>query len=398
MNFSTFTKTYFFSWKGLIILYLLLSLMATIVALSRGDKVYEGQKTHYTYYNNYLIFKNSYSHLKANANLYKDYPEEVWDLYKYSPTFAIFFAPLSLMPDWLGLSLWNIINVFALVFAIYFLPGDDKKRQLWILLALVIEVLTSIQNQQSNGLMAGLMIGAFALMERDKLFWAAGLLMFSVYVKLFGLVGFALFLFYPNKIKAAYSTLIWGVILFALPLINVDFHSLIVQYKNWGVMLANDHDGSLGFSVLGWLSSWFHLNINKNLILLIGVVLYLIPVIKFKKWEEQKFRLLMLSSTLIWVVIFNHKAESPTFVIAMAGALIWFFNSPKTKFNTTLFILAMVFTSLSPTDIFPAFIRNEIFIPYCIKVVPMILIWGKIIYELAVEKSPKRLTANTEDT
>jgi len=367
------------------------------VAISKGDKVYNGKQTHYKHYNNYLIFKNSYSHLEANTNLYKKYPEEVWDLYKYSPTFAIFFAPLSLMPDWLGLSLWNIINVLALVFAIYFLPGDDKKRHLWILLALGIEVLTSLQNQQSNALMAGLMIGAFILMERDKLFWAAGLLMFSVFIKLFGLVGFALFLFYPNKIKAAYSTLIWGMILFALPLITIDFHSLIAQYKNWGVMLANDHDGSLGFSVLGWLNSWFHININKNIVLLVGVVIYLIPFIKIKKWRDYNFRLMMLASTLIWVVIFNHKAESATFVIAMAGALIWFFNSPKTKLNIALFVLAMVFTSLSPTDIFPAFIRNEIFIPYSIKAVPMILIWGKIIYELLVEKSPKRIAANTED-
>ncbi len=303
-------------------------------------------------------------------------------LYKYSPTFAFLLGPLNLFPDWLGLSLWNLINALVLFLSIYFMPGQEKRKHLFILLAIGIEAMTSFQSQQSNAMMAGLMIGAYVLMERNKLFWAAGLLMFSVYIKLFGLVGFALFLFYPNKLKAAYSTLIWGLVLFAIPLISVDYTSLITQYKNWGVMLTNDHSASLGFSVMGWLHSWFHLNINKNIVLLAGVIIYMIPVFMWKKWKYKKFRLLMLTSTLIWVVIFNHKAESPTFVIAMAGAAIWFFNSAKSKFDITLFVLAFVFTTLAPTDIFPSYIRTQIFVPYGVKAVPMIIIWGKIIYEL----------------
>ena len=232
--------------------------------------------------------------------------------------------------------------------------------------------------------MAGLMIGAFVLMERKKLFWAAGLLMFSFYIKLFGLVGFVLFLFYPDKFKTAYSTLFWGVVFFAAPLISIQYTSLIEQYKNWGILLANDHSTSFGFSVIGWLHSWFHLNINKNLVLLAGIFIYLIPIVRYKNWGNEKYRLLMLASTLIWVVIFNHKAESPTFVIAMAGVAIWFFNSAKTKFDVTLFVLAFVFTSLSPTDIFPSYVRTQVFVPYVVKSVPMIIIWGKIIYELTL--------------
>ena len=142
------------------------------------------------------------------------------------------------------------------------------------------------------------------------------------------------------------------VLLFALPLISIDYSNLTEQYKNWGVMLANDHDSSLGFSVMGWLHTWFHLNTNKNLVLLAGIIIYLIPLVRYKNWGNEKYRLLMLASTLIWVVIFNHKAESPTFVI--------------------------------PTDIFPSYVRTQIFVPYVIKSIPMIIIWGKIIYELTL--------------
>jgi hypothetical protein len=85
----------------------------------------------------------------------------------------------------------------------------------------------------------------------------------------------------------------------------------------------------------------------------------------------------MLALTLIWVVIFNHKAESPTFIIAMAGAAIWYFNSERSTINTVLFILAVIFTSLAPTEIFPREIRVSVFEPYVVKVVPIILIWVK---------------------
>ncbi|MEP6804623.1 MAG: hypothetical protein ABI892_08875, partial [Flavobacterium sp.] len=52
--------------------------------------------------------------------------------------------------------------------------------------------------------------------------------------------------------------------------------------------------------------------------------------------------------------------------------------------------LAFVFTALSPTDVFPPFIRNEWMKPYVIKAVPCILIWAKITYDLlAVKLRPR---------
>jgi hypothetical protein len=87
------------------------------------------------------------------------------------------------------------------------------------------------------------------------------------------------------------------------------------------------------------------------------------------------------------MVIFNHKAESPTFVIAIAGVTLWFVHSKKSTLNIMLFACAFIFASLSPTDIFPRFIREEFVKPYCLKAVPCIFIWGKIIYDLLALKS-----------
>jgi hypothetical protein len=65
----------------------------------------------------------------------------------------------------------------------------------------------------------------------------------------------------------------------------------------------------------------------------------------------------------------------------MIGVAFWFFSQRKTIINSVLFMLAIIFTSLSPTDLFPAFVKYEYFIPYSVKVIPCILIWVKLLYD-----------------
>jgi hypothetical protein len=176
--------------------------------------------------------------------------------------------------------------------------------------------------------------------------------------------------------------LFWTIVLFFVPLLYTDFHGLIGYYKAFGVMLKQDFDESYGLSVMGWLQSWFHLVFDKNTIVLIGVVIFLIPLHKFKLFSNEIFKLLLLSSILIWIVIFNHKAESPTFIIAMLGVGIWFLLSPKNLINWSLFVFAILFTCLSPTDLFPKSVRMDFVKPYVMKAVPCIFIWFKIIYDM----------------
>jgi hypothetical protein len=366
----------FLTFSVLLSLYITFAFITAVQSYSLGPKIYPSGKE-YTNYNNFEIFSNAPEHLLKGENLYTSYPDEYWDLYKYSPTFAFLFAPLSVLPALFGLIIWNLLNALVLFFAIRNLPAPLEKRKLMLLLSIIIELITSLQNQQSNGLMAGLMIGAFVMMERKKIFLAAAFLALSVYIKLFGIAGFALFLFYDDRWKAALYSIFWMAVLFVLPLPVTGFHGLIWQYGNWWDMLAADRSASLGFSVMGWLSTWFGINIDKNIVLSAGAILFFVPFLRFRHWKNRDYRILMLALTLIWVVIFNHKAESPTFIIAMAGAAIWYFNSERSTVNTVLFILAVIFTSLAPTEIFPREIRVSVFEPYVVKVVPIILIWVK---------------------
>lgn len=151
-------------------------------------------------------------------------------------------------------------------------------------------------------------------------------------------------------------------------------------------MLSQDHLSSYGYSVMGWLNTWFHLEIPKNLVVGIGILIFLIPLLRIKMYRDYNFRLLALASVLLWIVLFNHKAESPTFIIAMTGIAIWFSTSTSSPLRIALILFALLFTSLITTDIFPRSIRTEFFQPYVIKVLPSILIWGVVIYEMLIRK------------
>ena len=341
----------------------------------------------YTSYNNYLIFKQSFFHLIENKDLFIAYSNEHWDLYKYSPTFALLMAPMAILPDAIGLIFWNLLNVLVLFFAIKKIPFKENQSKVFILFFIIIELLTALQNEQSNALMAGLIILGFCFLEKEKTWLGCLCIALTVYIKLFGLVAFALFLVDRKKGKFILASATWMIVLAGLPLLVVSLEQLQFLYSSWWNMLSNDHSASYGLSVMGIAESWFGLGFLKNEIVLLGVVLFCLPLLKIKSYSNFEFRWRLLASILLWVVIFNHKAESPTFIIAMCGVGMWyFFSNPKSerekKINIVMIVLAFILTSLSPTDLFPKMIRENYVIPYVLKALPCVLIWGKLIWEI----------------
>jgi len=364
--------------------YVLISLIAAVQGVFGTPKVYLPGAPAYPDYNNYLIFKYSFYHLIGGKDIYQLFPADHHDLYKYSPAFATVFGLLSWLPDPLGLFLWNLINSLCLFAGIRMLPGLDDKKKSWILLFCLLELLVSIQNTQSNGLMAGLIILSFGLAERSKYFLSVLCIVFSIYIKIFGALAFVLYLFYPGKLKIAAYSIFWMLLMAFLPLIVIDAHQLLFLYKSWLQLLQGDHSASIGISLMGIMESWFGAGSDtvKNWVVLAGLLLFLLPLLRIRQYKDYTFRLLMLASVLLWIVIFNHKAESPTFIIAMSGVGIWYFAQERSAINTVLLILTLFLVSLSVSDLVPFFIRNEFVKPYRIKAIMPILVWCKLIYEL----------------
>ena len=375
-----------------LIIFISLTVFATVQAYLRPLSINHINGRYYTKYNNYVIFKQSFFHLLAGKDLYQLYPTEQWDLYKYSPAFSLFFGLFALLPDLVGLLFWNLVNPLALFLGFKYLPQLSDKTKALMLLAISVELLTTLQNEQSNALTGGLIILGFGLLERKHYLWAAGCIVFSAYIKIFGLVAMALYLFYPQKWKIGLYTAIWLILLFFIPLSVVNVNQFSFLYKSWYLMLANDHSISEGFSVMGWFKTWFNFSPSKINVLLAGVVLFCLPFLRVNRYPDYYFRLQILASILIWVIIFNHKAESATFIIAVSGVVIWFLSQEKKPANLVLFILALIFTQLAPTDIFPRFIRKSYFQPYVVKAVPCILIWAKLLYDLVLLKYTARIS------
>lgn len=336
---------------------------------------------YFTDYNNYVIFRQSWFHLINGSDLYRLYPAEQWDFYKYSPTFALFMGSLAYFSDYIGLSLWNIINGAALFLAIRMLPFKTKWHSL-LLWFIINDLLTCYANAQSNALMCALIIAAYGHMEQHKPQWATLWLVISVFIKVYGLIGFAMFLFYPNKLRFLLFAAGWTVVLALLPLAVTSPQTLIWQYQNWVALMKADAAATIGISVTGWLHTWFGLDSGFGYVTLIGIILFLLPFSRISMYKDPVFKLLILASMLVWVIIFNHKAESPTYVIAVTGVGIWYFAVPRAHWRTAILFTVLIFTSLSNTDLFPSFIKQQVFKPYTIKAVPCILAWVVILVEM----------------
>ena len=376
-----------------------------------GDLFADGG--HYSHYNNYIIFKQSFYHLIANKDLYIHYPQEQYDLFKYPPTFALLFAPFSILPDVLGYPLWTAINLLLPVMAIQQLQGISKAGKVWFSTVLLLEGITSALNSQSNGLMLGLLMLAFVALQQQSYTKAILFIWLTAFIKLFGLLFFAIILFFPNALKQS----LWRIpvvfgLLFLLPWPVLGWDGLIAQYQSMFDLLAHDHGFFVKYSVMGWLKQWFAFQPDKNWVLMFGLIMQLLPLLvfsnRFNLWQSNslaelnpvmlsRFRFLYAGSWLIWMVIFNHMAESATYVIAVGGALLiltylyfaenpfdstenklglrQLMNSQTSKIWMLGFVLLILFTVLGPTDIYPKPLRFWIVETAQLKAFPCILIW-----------------------
>lgn len=372
-------------------IYLLLALFATVQSLD-GVFHFEAGGADYTKYNNYIIFKSSFFHLKAFQDLYILYPDEHWDLFKYTPSFAVFFGLFAYLPDAVGLMAWNVLNAAVLLIGVLKLPGITHGKKQIAAYIVLIEMMTSLQNEQSNALIAGCLLLAFCALENKRRFLGILLILATAFIKLFGIVALLILLCYPNKLRSFIYTLLATILLLIPPLLFIDINQYALLFESYLHMLGMDHAASVGFSFMAWLDTWFGIEVHKNGFVLVGAALMvLIPLFKMYCFKDQLFRMKLMAAILIWVVIFNHKAESPTFVIAMSGIALWYISGIKSRWDHLLLILAIIMTSLTPTDIFPRSTRLHYFIPYVVKVVPCVLIWIKIMFELALFSDEKQV-------
>ncbi len=324
--------------------------------------------------NNYRIFRTSFENLLEHRNLYVHYPDKHEDLYKYSPTFALFMAPFRALPIGVGLMFWNLCNSLLPLWAVYRLKVSRQAAafMLWFILP---QLHGAVQNNQSNGIMLGLMLGAFAMLERRQIAWAALLVCLGFYVKVFGAGAAVLFLLYDRKAAFVSWCLAWGLVLAVLPVPITGASGLVENYRQWLELLRVDQAHEMNYSVMTFVSKVTSVHLPDRVYLGPGLILLFVPLARAEVRREPLFRPLLCASLLLWVVIFNHKAEAPTYVIAMGGVALWALEEPRSVLRTSLLWFVTIVTSFGQSDLFPKFIRDGIISDYGVKTVPCIVVW-----------------------
>jgi len=372
------TDTIFKKRIYVIVFWYILTVLAVVKILISG------------HFNNYLIFKYTFYSLLDERNFFLPQPENFQHYNLYGPIFSLFISPFAILPNWLGHTLWTIFNSTILLIAIRNLPLPQGAN-LAILLIAAHENLTSILSSQFNPCMTAILLLAFSFINQKKDFWAALMIVLGTFIKLYGIVGLAFFFFSKDKKKLISGLLVWSLIAFILPMFFSSPGFIIQSYKDWYIAVSekNVMNSTLitdqDICLMGMVRriSGNH-NIPNWPFILGGLVLFFMPYLRVNQYKETAFRLFLLSSTLIFTVIFSTSSESPTYIIAFVGVAIWFVLQPKPlkPWQIALFIFALLLTSFSPSDLFPRNIRNDFIKPYSLKALPCVLIWFTIIYQM----------------
>jgi hypothetical protein len=331
--------------------------------------------------NNFLIFRAASQHLLHEQDLYAAYPALHSDFYKYSPTFALLFLPFALLPFGAAMLLWNALNAGALYGALGLVL--NRRGALVARSIVFMDMLGSLQNVQSNALVTALLILTFAGYERRHSFTGSLSAVIGTMIKIFPLAGASFAMFHPRKARVAAAMALSMLLLLLLPLLVTPLHTLLAQYASWRAIEGVD-SAARGFSVMQMLQLLFHGDWPNWPIQLAGVLLLVAPLLaRPTRWTQWGFRRLYLCSVLVFCVIFNHQSESPTFVIAVAGAAIWFAAlSAPDRWVWALFTFIVVCTILASSEAMPRVIQGGLFDRYHFKAVPMIVLWIVLQYQL----------------
>ncbi|WP_289120247.1 glycosyltransferase family 87 protein [uncultured Porphyromonas sp.] len=340
-------------------------------------------------HNNFLIFRGVFWHTIQKLSLYDFYPTEYNDHNHYGPIFSLVIAPFAVVPDAIGLLGWLVVLALGMYYAVRRLPLEEG-RQIFLYWFCAHELLTALQMQQFNIAIAAIIIGSFAAIEKGREVTAAFLIVLGTFVKLYGIVGLAFFFFVKRKPRFILALIGWSVVCFVAPMLISSPEYVVGQYVEWYERLAakngeNTFSLMQNISLLGMIrKASGSASYSDLLVILPGLALFGLPYLRFGQYRHLAFRYAILSSVLLFVVLFSTGSESSTYIIPFAGIALWYATSPwkRSGWDVALLVFAFVLSSLSPSDLFPRSLREAYVLPYALKALPPTLIWLRLSYEL----------------
>jgi hypothetical protein len=351
---------------------------ALIVSIQRGV---------FGFPNDFAIFRASFWNLLAHKDLYVLRLDQAHDYFKYSPSFALLFAPFAVLPFAAGLFVWNLVNALSIFFALRLV----LLREQWALgqVLIALPTLRSIQSAQSNALVAALIILAFVSFERGWLWRGAISIALGAVIKIFPLAALTFALPRPDRLRAILFTVLSTAILVALPLLIISPDALAVQYHSWGA-LERREAGLVGSSVMEIFRS-ASINWPVWTFQLIGSAIILaVLILRMRDWKDRTLRLQFLGFVMVFCVVFNHRAERQSAVIALCGMVIWYLasHSRRAAWRTALFTIVYFLVAVSGTEIVPGSIKH-ILAPQARFSIPLTFLWLVMLGDLTLMRSDR---------
>ena len=308
----------------------------------------------------------------------------IWFL--YTPVFTTIYAPIFLLPEWLGPFVWNGFNYCMLCLAIKTLPQPLAPYRMKIFLFLLLLILQSTFCFQYNMVVCYIFLFAFTLLENGKPFWATLLIMISATTKYYGAIELGLLLCYPKFWRNMGYALFWGVVLLLLPTINTAFDNVFVLYKDmWGTY--ESHRGAADYPGLFYapgLKSLLLPNlriVQLSVLVLIGAMFFWLN----KRWSDFRFRVETLAVMMGYIILFSDSPETHTYMIALSGYMMAFWLQPqRSKFDWILFWLLFInfcilpVDALCPTPVYRFFHNNFWLDVYCMTIAWIRVIWWAV--------------------
>ena len=339
--------------------------------------------------NNFLVFRGAFWHTWNETSLYAAYPAEYNDTFYYGPVFSLLIAPFAVTPLFVGLLLWLLLLTLVLWLAVRH-SEFTHRQQLFVWWFCAHELLTAIYMQQFNIAIAAIILASYYLIQRERDFWAAFAIMLGTMVKLYGIVGLAFFFFSRHKVKLLGSCLFWGAVMFVAPMLISSPDYIVGQYGEWLAALTGKNGENIesiaqNISTLGLFRRISGNTEYSDLLIIVpALVMFAIPYLRLSQYKHEGFRQTLLASVLMFTVLFSTGSESSGYIIALVGVVVWYTACPwqRNRWDMGLMVFAFVLTSLSPSDLFPAYLRREWVQPYALKALPVTLIWLQLCWEM----------------
>lgn len=331
------------------------------------------------------------------------------DYYKYSPTFAFGFLPFAWMPVTLaaaawpalnfGIAAWGMVRIVAAVWKEA--DADTRSRTTRALLALSLPgILLTTDGDQSNLLVAGMCLGAVAFYIEERPVPAAPLLAFAVLVKIFPIALGAVALVVKDKVKALVALAVSALVLALAPILVVGPSGLAMEYRSWWALVVRDRGPTQApwsnwsvmhaFDALGLSGASLWIQLVGASIFGICALIFIVAAERNRRAgrviERNRLCFAFAVATFAFVLAFNHRSESPTYVLsAIAVAMYVLMHDPTGPWRWSLLVLVTlsvspIYSDYKAHDFTSVLSAKRLFHP--LRMVPIVLLWLVVEFEI----------------